>query len=297
LSTITTFGSVSIEANPPLVVIKTMKVKQAQIMSVIKHPSVKSINDIKLTLHTTFNISKRQGMIGITGCIVCPNGKMIFVDNIKRRLVILNEEGTLDKEISCSLFDVTCLDDTTVAVSTINGIEIININSTKTERYIKTSKTCHGIAYHNGVLLWCEKQRGIQMIKLYDGRVTTLVKQGNFPYESSITTCGDRIYQTNNGTSTVTWYTIKGEKLWEYKDISVLKDKWGVTVDNNYNVYVTSFNSVVVLEPDGRQSRQLISNDDRLEYSTGIYFDKSKNSLLVTNWHGSAFMYHISRFI
>jgi hypothetical protein len=71
--------------------------------------------------------------INITGCIVCPNDKIIFVDYYNSRLVILDEDGTFDKAIPCSLgypFDVTCLDDTTIAVSTINGIEIININST-----------------------------------------------------------------------------------------------------------------------------------------------------------------------
>jgi len=62
-------------------------------------------------------------------------------------------------------------------VSTIYGIEIIDINSTKTERRIKTSKLCGGITYRNGVLLWCEHQRGMQMMKLSDDRVTTLVKQ------------------------------------------------------------------------------------------------------------------------
>jgi hypothetical protein len=55
LSTITTLGSVSIETSPPTVVIKTITAKQAQIMSVIQPPSVKSINDINFTLHTTFN--------------------------------------------------------------------------------------------------------------------------------------------------------------------------------------------------------------------------------------------------
>ena len=78
LSTLTTFGSVFIEVRPPSIVIKTMKSEQAQIMSFIQYPSVKSINDIKLTLHTTFNIPKKKGNTGITGCIVCPNGKMIF---------------------------------------------------------------------------------------------------------------------------------------------------------------------------------------------------------------------------
>jgi hypothetical protein len=80
LSTITTFGSVSIETNPPSVVIKTTKDKQAQVVSVMQQPTVMSINDIKLTLHTTFNIPKGKGDTYITGCIVCPNGKLIFAD-------------------------------------------------------------------------------------------------------------------------------------------------------------------------------------------------------------------------
>ena len=49
MSTMSSFVSVSIEACPQSVVIKTMKAKQAHIMSVIHPPSVKSINDIKLT--------------------------------------------------------------------------------------------------------------------------------------------------------------------------------------------------------------------------------------------------------
>jgi streptogramin lyase len=42
----------------------------------------------------------------------------------------------------------------------------------------------------------------------------------------------------------------------------VLNGPRGVTVDNNYNVYVTSYrsNSIVVVEPDGRQGRELISS-------------------------------------
>jgi hypothetical protein len=56
--------------------------------------------------------------IGIRGCIAFPNGKMIFVDNsYNNKLLILNDDGTLDKEIRCSLgdpFDVTGLYDTTV---------------------------------------------------------------------------------------------------------------------------------------------------------------------------------------
>jgi DNA-binding beta-propeller fold protein YncE len=74
----------------------------------------------------------------------------------------------------------------------------------------------------NGVLLWCEEKKGIQMMKLSENRSTTLVKQINLPYLSYVTTSGEKIYQTNPNTNTVTCYTIKGDKLWEFKDVSML---------------------------------------------------------------------------
>ena len=72
----------------------------------------------------------------------------------------------------------------------------------------------------------------------------------------------------------------------------MLKDPFCITVDNDYNAYVTSYN-VVVLEPEGRQGRQLIRNNDGLKDPTGIYFDKFNNSLLVINCHGLGFLYQI----
>ena len=133
------------------------------------------------------------------------------------------------------------------------------------------------------------------MMKLSDDRITTLVKQSNMPPYSYITTCREKIYQTNRNTNTVTCYTINGDKLWEYIDESVLSDPWGVTVDNDGNVYVTSYrsSSVVVLDPDGRQGRQILISDDGLKEPRGIYFNKSKNCLLVTNYHGPSFLYRV----
>jgi hypothetical protein len=85
-----------------------------------------------MILHTTYNIPKRKGSTGITGCIVFPNVIMIFVENYNSRLAIPNEDGMINKEIHCSLrhpFDITCLDDTTVTLSTYNGIEVTLIPS------------------------------------------------------------------------------------------------------------------------------------------------------------------------
>ena len=133
------------------------------------------------------------------------------------------------------------------------------------------------------------------MMKLSDNRVTTLVKQRNLSSHSYITTCREKIYQTTPITNTVTCYTIKGDKLWKYKVESVLKDPRGVTVDNDGNVYVTSYrsSSVVVIEPDGRQGRQILNSDDGLKNPIGISFDQSKNSLIVANYCGECFLYQM----
>ena len=57
---------------------------------------------------------------------------------------------------------------------------------------------------------------------------------------------------------------------------------------------MTSHNSyqVVELGPDGKQGRQLVSSDDGLNGPTGIYFDRSKNNLLVTNVKVPAYLDH-----
>ena len=53
---------------------------------------------------------------------------------------------------------------------------------------------------------------------------------------------------------------MKGEKLWEFKDVSVLNDPWSITVENSSYVFVTSQRySVVVLEIDGRQGENLLA--------------------------------------
>jgi DNA-binding beta-propeller fold protein YncE len=294
VSTITTFGSVAIETGSQTAVLKTEKSKQAQIMSVVEPP----INDIKLTLYSNIKIPKEISHKS-RGCVICPNGKMLFTDKSSKKLVILNNDGTLDKKIICSPHfsrDVTLIDDSIVAVSTSGDVRIINIDTKCTERVIKTTEGWYGIAYHKGMLLWCERSKGLIKMELSDDRITTLVKDVKLPGESFVTTFGDKIFQTNHVNNSVTCYTINGDKLWEFKDESVLGEPVGVAVDNNCNIYVTSYNynKLIVLSPDGKQWRQLLDQNDGLIVPYGIYIDRTTNNILISNYNASAFLYHIS---
>ena len=297
-STITTFASVAIEPGPQTVALKTEKCKQAQIMSVVEPPSLLSINDIKLTLYSNINIKKEISNTS-TGCVICSNGKMVLADRSSKKLVILNNDGTLDKEITCSQYqphDVTLIDDSTVAVSTSSDVRIINIDTKRTERVINNSGDCYGIEYNKGTLLLCERSRGLIKMELSDDRITTLVKDVKLPDHSFATTFGDKIFQTNHKNNNVTCYAINGEKLWEFKNGSVLRQPLGVAVDKNCNIYVTSGNSkkVIVLSPDGKQWRQLLDQNDELSCPYAISIDKTTNNILITSYNGRAFLYHIS---
>ena len=234
------------------------------------------------------------------GNVICLNGKMLFTDNSpKLKLNILNSDGTLDKEITCSPHysrDVTLIDDSTVAVSSSGGIRIINIDTKRTERVIKTTSKCYGIAYRKGTLLCCEGSRGLNKMELSDGRIITLVEDARLPLDSFVTTFGDKIFQTNHVNNSVTCYTINGEKSWEFKDESVLMMPLCVAVDNNCNIYVTSYyyKKVIVLSPDGKQWRKLLDQNDGMSCPHGISIDRTTNNILITNYNGPAFFYHIS---
>jgi DNA-binding beta-propeller fold protein YncE len=299
VSTITTFGSVAIEIGSRRAVLKTKNSKQAQIISVVEPQSLHSINDIKLTLYSNIKIPPEISRVS-RGCVIFPNGKMLFTDNSsKQKLFILNNDGTLDKEITCSPYDprdVTLIDDSTVAVSTSGDVRIINIDTKCTERIIKTTGSCYGIEYHKGTLLWCEELGGLNKIELSDDRNTTLVEDVKLPNHSFITTFGDKIFQTNHKNNSVTCYTINGEKLWKFKDESVLMTPLCVAVDNNCNIYVTSGNykKVIVLSPDGKQRKQLLDQNEGMSYPYAIYIDKTTNNILITNLLGLAFLYRIS---
>jgi hypothetical protein len=78
-------------------------------------------------------------------------------------------------------------------------------------------------------------------MELSDDRITTLVEDVKLPHESFVTTFGDKIFQTNLVNNSVTCYTINGGKLWVFRDESVLRQPTGVAIDNNYNIYVTSY--------------------------------------------------------
>jgi hypothetical protein len=68
----------------------------------------------------------------------------------------------------------------------------------------------------------------LNKVELSDDIITTLVKDLKLSDQSFVTIFGDKIFQTNNINHSVTCYAINGEKLWEFRDESVLRTPVGV---------------------------------------------------------------------
>ena len=298
INNIEIFGSVCRETTPPAINMKREKDKQAQMMNITPPVSNVSIHDINLVL-----LRKKERLSSnITGCTITPNGKFIFADYFKKGLHILNEDWTsdnLDVELPAlsSAYDVTCIDDKRLGISTGSDkqISIINIASKKTEKIINTSNMCYGITYNEGSLLFCEKSKGISRVQLSVNSISLLVKQEKLPVWAYVITSGDNIYHANPPTNTVSCHKINGDKLWEFQDVAIIRDPHGVAVDKDLNVYVVSGGNdgVVVISSDEKRCRTVLGKSDGMNTPWAICFDKVKNNLVVCNYNGTAFLYHV----
>ncbi|XP_063435161.1 uncharacterized protein LOC134716228 [Mytilus trossulus] len=284
LSTVSSFGSISVDASSPLVEMQTDKAEQAQIRT-FSHAPPTSINDIKITLKSKLDFSF------VIGCAFSSNGDIFMVSYEKKCLLVLKEVGTLQSNIPLSNpnpVDVTCIDDKSVAVSFPHSkqIQIINISTKTIERTIKTTSNCFGISYRDDYLYF-NTGSGIQKVNVSGNCSPTFIKEDTMSFFCFITTSTDKIFYTNPSNSTVTCCSLTGEKMWEYKDQLVCNYPRGIAVDKTSNVYIATVNSsIFVLSPDGKKARKLIASKDQLSSTYGLAFDVKNEHLLVANVNG-----------
>ncbi|CAC5370436.1 unnamed protein product [Mytilus coruscus] len=298
LQSIASFGSILMESSSPSVEIKLKKNEQAQIMSSSFNP--KSVDNVRATLLRKVEMPKGKSTdeYNITGCAIFPNGKFIFTDcDLNKRLVILNKDGYLDCEIPLSElmpFDVACIDDTTVAFTVWDSSEIfifdLRLKSIKNK--IETNKVCFGITYENGVIYYCnEDHLGVAQLK--DGSLTTISKFDKLM--GYVTSSDEMIYFTDYDTNAVFCFNVKGQKIWEYKEQSVLDGPNGVAVDKNGIVYVASENRncIVAISPDGEKAVNFLSSVDGIKKPYKMFCDNKTDLLLVAGFYGNCTLFEI----
>ncbi|CAG2216950.1 unnamed protein product [Mytilus edulis] len=249
------FGEINVSCEPCNLSIKKRKQKQAQIMVAIP---AKNIDNLTWTLLKRINTE----LSNIQGCSLLPDARMVFACYKQDKTIIFKADGSKDFEIDNigSSFDVTFIGDDCIAVTSTNKkmINIIDTNNKKLKKTIEVTSAIDGVAYIEGHLIYCAREKGLQMISLSDESITN-VSNVKLPTWAYVTTFGDKLFYTDNSNNSVTCCDYHGNILWTFCDTSVLVYPLGISVDNDGNVFVVgcSTKNVVVISSDGQRCRQL----------------------------------------
>jgi hypothetical protein len=136
--------------------------------------------------------------------------------------------------------------------------------------------------------------KGLMKVNLKDENIVEIVAFAADLW-SCITSFNDKLYYTYSMCSEVVCCDINGTIFWTFTDKSVLKTPRAITVDDYGNVYVIDTNlvNVIVISPDGKEHRQLLSKADRLDNPRALHYDRQTRQLLVANAKTSACIYSV----
>ncbi|XP_052065634.1 uncharacterized protein LOC127705371 [Mytilus californianus] len=299
LINVMTFGSITIKKSPTncndLV---SKKNRQAQILATEKE----NVHNIKLILKRNLKTSCGNTM---GGCVT-DKGTYLFTNYVisGERLVALTAGGKFKCNIpwsnQCSSFDLVCIDDNTVAITTgeseeKTGVIIFDLTKRINKHFVALPTTPFGITYDGKSLICCCATEEIHVISCTDYSITTITNTV-LPVFSYIATHVDRILYTNPMENKVTCCLYSGQLVWEFKNENVLRTPQGITVDEKGNVFVVGLKSqnILVIARDGKSYKEIKTTHYGLPQPSTIFFDKIRKQMLVTNEDSFAHLYDIS---
>ncbi|CAC5410187.1 unnamed protein product [Mytilus coruscus] len=296
-----TFGDIKVDICENHVSLSLKGDKSAQMFKSIS--GANSIENINARLVHQVEVGRRA----ITGCAVSGTGDMLFLQSYKNCLIKYAHNSKFHSELHINTapsnigYDLAVVDSNTVAVS--NGgnyplkIYLFDMNSAETRQVFDLDDFCYGLSYHNGSFICCTNQNGIKIFDKSEN-LTTLQILPNAPgslKNTYITSNENFIFHSNCHDNSVVCYDYRGQVQWKYSN-SLLRKPYGITLDYNSNIYVagTDSNNIVVISKDGKQAKELIGASDGISNPGAIYFDQTKNVLLVTKYDGVAFLYDVT---
>lgn len=292
IESFSSFGTISIDCTTFSFILIADKGQQVHTMI---SPPRGCVADINMTLKSKFLISSKS--VFVYGCSFLPDNRMIFAESKYYNIVLFKRNERKEKVISTSSFlrDVTVIDDKTVAVSTDEGVMIVNIATNTVEKSTIIGR-CHGLEYYNGSLIICASGKGIVSLNLSTSLITTLVQDTTDRGCYYCAVYNDKIYFSRSYYDTVTSYSMRGDKVWEFHDPSLISGPHGIAIDNNSNVYIASHSnhSIVVLSSDGQGNKILLTHTDGIHLPWALSFDRTENKLLVGNHYGPALLFNFS---
>ncbi|XP_071146026.1 E3 ubiquitin-protein ligase TRIM71-like [Mytilus edulis] len=290
------FGQIKVSESAVKIDFKETKIDHAQIGTNIS--TIRSIANVKLHKIKTFQIN-RMNEIFITGCAILPNSHLLVANKtMEKHLIEFSDTGEYIRDIPVSgrPFDITVIDSNRIAVANRSGtfIEIMNTKTLNVEKKIELQNRCYGISIDDGRLYVASGDSTIQVLDLSGSQLETLKMSSSMSSIVYITTSRDRIFYTDPHHNSVHCCKLKGEEIWQFKKDSILYPS-GIAVDPYNNVYVVGYYShnLTIIQPNGKDSRTLLTERDGLVWPTSVYYDKEKSTLLICNLNSMVTLYKI----
>ncbi|CAC5408366.1 unnamed protein product [Mytilus coruscus] len=291
------FGQIKVLESCAELDFRDHKIDQAQTETNV--PASGIISDMKLQLIKTFQMKREnEYVIDVRGCVILPNGNLLMTNNSKQNQLVEYKntgEHMRDIQVSALPFFIAVIDPNRIAVTygdTAKFMEIRNTHSFCTEKEIRLLSYCYGVSHEDGRLYVKSGNSTIQVMDLSGRQLETLKLSSDSVL--NITTSRDKIFYTDYKKNIVHCCRLNGEELWQVKSESV-SHPYGVTVDNNRNVYVVGLvsNNLTIIQQDGKDSKTLLTESDGLFYPQAVDFDMDKRTLLICNKGGKVAMYKV----
>lgn len=228
-----------------------------------------------------------------------PNGTMVFANEEPGCLVAVNIDGSVVCTFPIKAFDVTCVDEDTVAVTSLSNqtITIFKVSSQEVVKRIPTTFVCSGATYRKDELIYCAVGKGLQMIRLSNSQESTLVLF-ELSCTSYVTGHEDKLFFSDGFKGMkgiVACCDMQGTMIWKFEDHTVLDKPHGLGVDDHKNVYVVGYesNNVVVISSDGKHCKQLCQ-EDSIHNPIGVFYDLRTKCVLVFTHKGGVVIYSVA---
>lgn len=243
------------------------------------------------------------------GCLITRKGGFLFTDfcGPNQKLVELNVQGKNEYTIQLchpfNAFDVECLNENTVAVTTGNpihagqrtGIIIVDLTKREVSNFVDLPGNPYGIAHDGTSMVCCVEDKDIHLISCSDYSITT-IPNTVLPSNSYVATHAHKIFYTNPEENKVSCCAYDGTPVWEFIDDKVLQGPNGISLDDRGNVFVVGYNTsnILVISSNGKNYKQILTKENGLLDPIALFFDDLRKQLLVINGSKDAYLFNIS---
>lgn len=255
--------------------------------------TLESYFQFDVTLRENFKLHQHDGFHGfLTNNVVVTNDQLVFIYHEENILDIYDIHGNNNRKIRLSgePQNVLVVNDNHVAVSYRYGmyIEIISTDKEQVENTIPTRDDIAGMTYQDG-LMYVVIDNKIDVMNM----TGEIIRSFECPFhymEICLSSTTDSLILFCLSTNILYCCDFNGSIRWrltvEMMDLDFMMRYGNITTDRKGNIYMTCTfsNNVVVVSPDGKHYKELLTDEDGLDSLGGIYYDKSNDCLLVYNF-------------